>query len=171
MARPAIRPSRTTFADGRARALSSVTAVSLLLLLTLALSVFLASFAIGLGQISEADPQRASLSVSVDERTDNITVTHQGGDGLADTQTRIVVRNASNGDRMTFQPGSSGGVLTAGDSIVIDVDGGVVDSGSSGFTARPAATPMAGLHPGTGYTIRVIDTRSERIVFETAVVV
>lgn len=170
MEKPAISSAPATLmeagGDGE-RAVGSVVAVSLLLLITLALAVFSASVVVELSQVSEQEPTRASLSVSPNAQTSNISITHRAGDGLADGRIRIVVRNETSGREMTFDPGNSGGVLSVGDTITIDADGGVVDPGASGISERSADTQLTGLTPGMRYSVRFIDTRSDQIVFES----
>jgi FlaG/FlaF family flagellin (archaellin) len=139
--------------------------------ITVILAAILGSFVLDFEKSAEEDSPQASFRVSADPATDEIELEHLGGDGLRHDDTRIVVEH--NGTT-TFEPvpvGGSEGILSVGETAVInltasddtlDFDGdGTIDITTSG-----AAEPF---DAGDRVTVTLIDTATQRIIFERTV--
>ena len=167
-------PDRPSALD---RGVSPVIGVILMVAVTVVLAAVVGTFVLDLGQTAGQGAPSASLRVTADAATDNLTVAHTGGDGLADGRTRLTVTNETDGSDLRFEPGDTGEVFSVGDRVVVNVTapvGGAATIGSSGdaYAARTAADGASfdgGLRRGMHYTVQVVDTRSQRVIFETTV--
>jgi flagellin-like protein len=116
------------------RAVSPVIGVILMVAITVILAAVIGTFVLGLGdQVSESAPQASfSFDFNMSGSTDNVTVTHEGGETLESSN--IDVNNSDNSLTATTPFGDT---ISAGDSAVYD---GV----SSGETIRVIWTNPAG---------------------------
>lgn len=159
------------------RGVSPVIGVVLMVAVTVVLGAVVGTFVLELGQDVGAAGPSASLRVSADPATNNLTITHAGGDGLADARTRIVLTNRTDGARTTFEPGTTTEVFSVGQQVVVNTtapDGGAATIGASSdaFSGRSAADGGyfdGGLKRGMRYTVQVVDTASRRVIYETTV--
>jgi flagellin-like protein len=159
------------------RGVSPVIGVVLMVAVTVVLGAVVGTFVIEHGQDVGATGPRASLLVGADHVTNNLTIAHAGGDGLADARTRIVLTNETDGARTTFEPGNTAEVFAAGQRVLINTTapgGGAATIGtrSDVFSGRVAANGGyvdGGLKRGMRYTVQVVDTESRRVVYETTV--
>lgn len=156
-----------------ARGVSPVIGIILMVAITVILAAIAGSFVLDLGQSAEEDSPQASFRVSADSSTNQIQVEHLGGDDLRHDQTRVVVK--SNGTT-TFDPvdgGGAEGILSVGETAVItlamtddtlDFDGdGTVDEMTDG-----GGEPF---DAGDRLTITIIDTGTQRLIFERSFLV
>ena len=160
------------------RGVSPVIGVILMVAVTVVLAAVVGTFVLDLGQVAGGDAPSASLRVTADAPANNLTITHAGGDGLLDGRTRIAVTNETGGAEVTFEPGPTDEVFSVGDRVVVNVTspggGGPATIGPSGdaFASRTATDGGyfdGGLRRGMRYTVQVVDTRSQRVIFETTV--
>ena len=136
--------------DTDERAVSPVIGVILMVAITVILAAVIGTFVLDLGQSAGQAAPQASLAISVDSSTDEVTIDHTGGDALVNTSTRVIIDG--NGTTTTFQAGDSGlwnGSFTVGDDVTLSHGGGI--------------------GPGDQITVTIIDTDSQRQVFETTV--
>lgn len=119
------------------------------------------------------EPQPVALSVTADASTDQITIEHEGGQSLDASTIRIVVSNSSTKQR--FTPITETAYLSTGDEATIDLTR--VGPGNNRVDWVPArdrweynqSGPFSGISPNEQLTIRLIDTETETVVFETKV--
>jgi len=116
------------------RGVSPVIGVILMVAITVILAAVIGAFVIGLGdQASESAPQ-ASFSFDYDE-TDNVTITHEGGDRIENTNIRIAIDNLETdpaGEDINVSSwGNNDGQITAGSSFDVVNDAENVEA--SGF--------------------------------------
>lgn len=138
--------------------LGSLLMVSITVLFVAVLGTVSLGFATG--QVSA--PQ-VTLSTQVDIANDQIAITHRGGDLLYPTQTELLIVEESTGKQLTYAPGSSTDPLEPGDTVVVTTaDGSVAD-----WDLEPAATGFE-LRHGETYTIKLMDTESEALVYRTS---
>lgn len=159
------------------RGVSPVIGVILMVAVTVVLAAVVGTFVLDLGQTAGRGAPSASLRVTADAATDNVTITHTGGDGLADGRTRLTVTNETDGTDLTFEAGATNELFSVGDQVVVNTTvpgGGPATIGSSGdaFSARAVEGGEyfdGGVRRGMRYTVRVVDTASQRVIFETTV--
>ena len=90
------------------RAVSPVIGVILMVAITVILAAVIGTFVLDLGQSAGQSAPQASLQVETDSASGNFTITHKGGDALADENTRIVIRNETGSGSITFDVGDTG---------------------------------------------------------------
>ena len=159
------------------RGVSPVIGVILMVAVTVVLAAVLGTFVLDLGQSTGQGTPSASLRVTANAPTNNLTITHAGGDGLPDERTRVTVTNETDGSELTFEPDDTNEVFSVGDEVVVNTTapgGGPATIGSSSdvFAERTAAGDESfdgGLRREMRYAVRVVDTRSQRVIFETTV--
>lgn len=156
------------------RGVSPVIGVVLMVAVTVILASVIGSLVLDFGQAAGQRAPSASLSVTADAGTNNVTIAHVGGGGLADDRTRIVVTNETGGGKVTFEPGTTDEVFSVGDEVVVNTTapGGAATIGSSGdvFAHRDAAGSAfidGGIKRGMRYSVQVIDTDTQRVIYET----
>jgi len=97
---------------------SPVIGVILMVAITVILAAVIGAFVLQLGdQASNTAPQ-ASVDFEF-QGTDNVTITHNGGDNLENDTISIIIENDANSPYNTTGWGD-GGDITAGDSIDMD---------------------------------------------------
>lgn len=140
--------------------------------ITVILAALLGSFVLDFEKSAEEDSPQASFRVSADPVSNEIELEHLGGDQLRHDETRVVVE--SNGTT-TFEPVAGGGsesILSVGETAMInlsspdtlDFDG----DGTTDATTSGAAEPF---DPGDRVTVTLIDTGTQRVIFEGSVLV
>lgn len=130
--------------------------------LTVLFVAVLGSFSFGFSLSSLTSPQ-VSMSTEVNVPNDQVQITHIGGDSLAAGSTSIVIMNESDGKRIEFGPAQTEDTFEVGDSVVIttttsNIEGWALGSGNQTFE----------LESGTTYTIAIIDTDSDIILYRTS---
>lgn len=153
------------------RAVSPVIGVILMVAITVILAAVIGTFVLDLGQSAGQTAPQASLSVEADTGSDNITIDHNGGDGLSDGDTRIQITDESSGDTITFEPGNTSEVWTVGQEMDISTSPTATLEYSSVFSARnqsDSGGPFT-IDSGVKYTVTIIDTASQRQVYETTI--
>lgn len=119
------------------------------------------------GTTADSTPQ-ATLQVTVDPTTDHLNVSHRGGDGIDASRSRLVVTAETTGDRVTFAATADPDVFRVGGVVAIDaLDANVTSPTWGSMTASPSSGFT--VESGQQYSVRLIDTRSQRIVFEATV--
>jgi flagellin-like protein len=97
------------------RAVSPVIGVILMVAITVILAAVIGTFVLGLGQNVQSTPQ-ASFSFDFDSSTDNLTVTHNGGDRLEVGENTNDVRIITNTTQVWIASNVSTQSIAAGDS-------------------------------------------------------
>lgn len=104
------------------RAVSPVIGVILMVAITVILAAVIGTFVLGLGDSVESAPQ-ASFNFDLDEDSDELTISHRGGDNVDEADIEVT---GTNEDGSVF----TGSVFRAGDTKTVDV------TGSSGDTVN-----------------------------------
>ena len=158
------------------RAVSPVIGVILMVAITVILAAVIGTFVLDLGQSAGVTAPQASLSVSANTNSENISISHNGGDGLDSGQTRIIVTNESNSESITWNEQAAGtsSILSVGTTAKIDLDGGNrIDWNGDGsyeiLTQDSGTWTASGLNQGARYTVQLIDVESQRVIFETTI--
>jgi len=123
------------------RAVSPVIGVILMVAITVILAAVIGTFVLGLGdQVSENAPQ---ASFSFDFTSDNVTITHEGGETLDSQNIRV---NGSDSSTTMKPEGSSGfpSTINAGDSGTFAHGGTSMGGVASGETIRVVWVNPAG---------------------------
>jgi len=115
------------------RAVSPVIGVILMVAITVILAAVIGTFVLGLGDSVESAPQ-ASFNFDYDASTDNVTITHRGGDNINTNNTEIRVNDTAIGDSGLTIGGSSqsfanatDGTFQAGESVTISGSDGALE--------------------------------------------
>jgi flagellin-like protein len=151
------------------RAVSPVIGVILMVAITVILAAVIGTFVLDLGQSAGQTAPQASLSVTLDSANDNVTLSHTGGDALSAQDTRVVIE--SDGSTATWTPGTTSDTFSVGDSAEFNVSQNAGGESVTGFalTADGSDFSNGSVTSGTQWTITVIDTASQRQIFETTV--
>lgn len=167
------------------RAVSPVIGVILMVAITVILAAVIGTFVLGLGDSISTSAPQATLSVSASP-ADTITIEHNGGDALHSDRTRVIVTSSSSGTS-TFEPESGGDtVMSVGGQSTIDLGGttastGGTDSlywngdGSGTATSSVDGTATSGNNAadefasGDVITVKLIDTESQKVIYETEI--
>ncbi|MFC7045635.1 type IV pilin [Halobacteriaceae archaeon GCM10025711] len=154
--------SQDIFNDNE-RGVSPVIGVILMVAITVILAAVIGAFVLDLGgQVSSTAPQ-ASLSATVSAAGNgNITLEHTGGDALDATNTRVIITNETTDAQMTFAAGSSSDTFGVGEKVTFKGDGTV-------NWGLQSASPAFTFDAGNQYTVKIIDTESQQIVYSTKV--
>jgi len=144
------------------RAVSPVIGVILMVAITVILAAVIGTFVLDLGQSAGNSAPSASLTVSTDAASDFVNVSHKGGDTLNSGNTKVIISNGSataeftpNGDE-AFSVGENIGFATN-------------ESSTSNSWALSDATNKVEFSSGNQVDVQVIDTDSQRVIFETTV--
>jgi len=156
------------------RGVSPVIGVILMVAITVILAAVIGTFVLDLGNNAGKSAPSASLAVTTNINANNVTISHKGGDGLDSSQTRVVVKIGDK--KQTFDPTSNSVVLSVGSEATINVTDGSggshIDWNGDGTydydvsTSNIASSPLAS---GTQVNIQLIDTDSQRVIYETTV--
>lgn len=149
------------------RAVSPVIGVILMVAITVILAAVIGTFVLDLGQSAGKSAPQASLSVTVNQNTDNVTVKHTGGDAIDQSQTRVMI-DFNNGTTMTWEPATTSQTLGVGQSTTFETSVPNAAGRLNGLTAS-AGTSAHAFQANDQITVTVIDTESQRQIFETTV--
>ncbi|MFB6132736.1 MAG: type IV pilin [Halanaeroarchaeum sp.] len=149
------------------RAVSPVIGVILMVAITVILAAVIGTFVLGLGQQVSSTAPQATLSMTPDAPTDNITVSHNGGSAIAANSITIQVRNETSGNVLKFNPdANSANELTVGDTLIINtsVDTKVVWPDGSTLDAVNSYNNSIDLQSGHVYTVQIIHEPSQQMI-------
>lgn len=154
------------------RAVSPVIGVILMVAITVILAAVIGTFVLDLGQSAGQSAPQASLSVDTNTNDETITISHEGGDGLDSSKTRIVVTLA--GTTSTFNEISSSLILSVGKTATIDISGTTDkidwnDDNTDDDYTDAGNTLGDDIAKGDQVTVKLIDVESQRIIFESTV--
>lgn len=152
---------KSSHTDSHYRA-SPVLGVVVMVGLTVLFVAVLGTFAFGMSFASFTTPQ-ATMSTQLSVPNDEIQITHIGGDSLASDSTQIVVVNESDGQQMAFGPTPEAGTFEVGQSVAISTRSGSIEGWD-----LSSANGTFELRQGVTYTIRIMDTSSESIIYRTS---
>ena len=141
------------------RGVSPVIGVILMVAITVILAAVIGTFVLDLGQSAGNSAPSASLTVDVTNST-ALTVSHKGGDTLNAENTKITIGNDS--VTKTYDTGSSS-PYSVGDDVVLRTSN---DQNTWALTGDGTTFDMVS---GNQYDIQVIDTESQRVIFETTI--
>lgn len=162
---PSIHTDRSTPSD---RAVSPVIGAILMVAITVVMAAAVGTLVLDLGGTTAESTPQATLSVTADPTTDHLNVSHRGGDGIDASRSRLVVTAEASGDRLTFPATAGASVLRVGGAVAIDVSDANVTSTTWGTMSADSQSGFT-IEPGRQYSVQLIDTRSQRVVFETTV--
>lgn len=131
------------------RAVSPVIGVILMVAITVILAAVIGTFVLGLGDSLEQAPQAQLNAEGAGSGTAEITINHNGGDTLSQSDVSITVTNSSTGSEVTTgaDSGWSSGELSVGGSLTI----------------------TSSLNDGYAYTVTVVHDPSQSILLESEV--
>lgn len=136
--------------------------VIVMVALTVLFVAVLGSFSFGISLGSLTTPQ-VSMSTEINVPNDQVQITHIGGDPLSGSSTNIAIVNESDGTRIEFGPSQHDETLEVGESVVITTTTGTIE----GWTHETGNQSFE-LRSGTTYTITIVDTDSEVILYQTS---
>lgn len=147
------------------RAVSPVIGVVLMVAITVILASVIGTFVLDMGRNAGQTAPQASLSVTLDAPSNNLTIEHAGGDALDGAETRVLIEHA-NGSSITFDPAPSSSTLTVGQSVAISVNEGTV---GDPWTGMRLAGSEFGVESGQRVEVTIVDVGSQRQIFQTTV--
>jgi flagellin-like protein len=152
-------------ADGD-RAVSPVIGVILMVAITVILATVIGAVVLDFGNNAGDSAPGASLEVNVNSTDNGVVIDHTGGDSLNLDQTRILVDDTS-GSQVEYTDGS--GTFSVGNTGALDG----VESGTDGADGDLSfgTAPKFDTASGGQITVTIIDTESQRQIFETTVTV
>jgi flagellin-like protein len=149
--------------DSNDRGVSPVIGVILMVAITVILAAVIGTFVLDIGQSAGDTAPSASLTVEVTAADHAFNVSHKGGDALSAENTRVIISEVNGNNEVTYDTGSTADTFAVGDS-----EGFNTSSGGTTWTlqdADPANTfPVSA---GSQYDFQIIDTQSQRVIFET----
>lgn len=154
------------------RGVSPVIGVILMVAITVILAAIVGAFVLDIGQQAENDSPQASFSVTAGPANNEIKLEHLGGDRLRHDETRVVVE--SNGTTQFAAATASQKLLSVGVTAVITLNDTNDDSLDFDGDGSPEATVngSAGTFDSGDYvTVTLIDTETDRVIFEREVLV
>ena len=109
------------------RAVSPVIGVILMVAITVVLAAVIGTFVLGLGdQVQETAPN-AQFSFDYDGDNSEVTITHQGGDGVPSSAVQVEgslsINDLNDSSVTNVEAAFDAETISAGDSVVIDVSG------------------------------------------------
>jgi flagellin-like protein len=150
------------------RAVSPLVAIVLIIAVTLMLVALVGSSLTSFGEnATDAAPQ-ASLSVTLSVSADEVTISHDGGDDLLAQTTRVTI--TIDGSESSWSEVDGRDKLTVGDTVTFDFSGtsdtGPTSGPWSAYDADDGSSDDA-ITTGDEVVVEIIDTVSQRIIFET----
>lgn len=152
------------------RGVSPVLAEIIMVGIAIVLAFLVAPAVLNIAQSVGLVAPMASLTVDLDVADSNVTLIHEGGDALVDNDTRILLTNQSSGTALEFIPDGGPTTWTAGEQIVLSTNDGRLSGSQGGWTGRTADGERFDLAEGHRYTVKIIDTNSQKPVFRRDVV-
>jgi flagellin-like protein len=154
------------------RGVSPVIGVILMVAITVILAAVIGTFVLDLGQSAGQSAPQASLSVTADSSTNTITIEHTGGDGINSGNTRLIIE--AGGGTTTFDQESDSTLSVGGSAdIGLDTQGNSDDSVQTWAGDSSVYSSVDGgadpFDSGDQITITLIDTDSQRQIFETTI--
>ncbi len=146
------------------KAVSPVIGVILMVAITVILAAVIGSFVLGFGGETAAAPQ-ATLQMNINSANDNITLQHNGGDGINLAQTRIVITRA---DSTLTVTSSTNVVLAVGNESYITTSTSStqeVDWNGDGSTDSASFSSDIDISSGDVVRVRLIDTETQRVFY------
>ena len=145
------------------RGVSPVIGVILMVAITVILAAVLGTFVLDIGKIKAEGAPSASLAVETTPRANHVNVSHQGGDGLHASGTKVIITNESSGASTTYGSGGTNDVFAVGEEIGFNTSAQSttwnLQSGSASFE----------LVEGQQYTVEFIDVETQRVIYATTV--
>lgn len=129
--------------------------------ITVILAAVIGTFVLDLGNSVQKQAPQASLEVSLDAADNKVTITHDGGDTLHSDRTKVMISGATS---LTENPTGTDSTLSVGDSA------SWTDASSpSSSWSQYSGTLGSGFSPGDVVTVKIIDTKSQNVIYETEV--
>ena len=133
--------------------------------ITVILAAVIGTFVLDLGQSAGNNAPSASLTVTLDSNNEYVNVSHKGGDSLQPSDTKVIISNAT--DEVTYEP-SDGEAFGVGNEVGFAVNATGGASSTWAVSADPAADTLE-FSSGDQIDVQIIDTESQRVIFETTV--
>ncbi|MFB6361650.1 MAG: type IV pilin [Halobacteriales archaeon] len=147
------------------RAVSPVIGVVLMVAITVILASVIGTFVLDMGRNAGQTAPQASLSVTIDAASNNLTIEHAGGDALDAAETRVLIEHV-NGSTITFDPASASSTLTVGHSVALSVNDGTAGAPWTGLSGNGGGF---GIESGQRVQVTIVDVASQRQIFQTTV--
>lgn len=151
------------------RAIAPIVSVMLMVLLTVILAAAVGTFVMDVGEGAVDSPPRASISIRADTGNDTITIQHEGGDALHESETTVQLTNESSGEMLTFAAGGGQAVFDTNDELDIHVDSATGAELVGGPWSKRTADGSMTLASGVQYTVRIVDAPTDRLIAELTI--
>jgi FlaG/FlaF family flagellin (archaellin) len=137
--------------------------------ITVILAAVIGTFVLGLGEnLSNTAPQ-AQLSVDASAASNELNITHDGGDTLQSSDTRIIITIADN-DQITFDAAGSATLSVGGQTGIVTDTGSASTVNSGAFSgAYGPGSNNVDMAAGDTVEVRLIDTESQQTIFRTEI--
>lgn len=145
------------------RAVSPVIGVILMVGITVILAAVIGTFVLDLGNRVGDDTPQASLQVDLNAANNEVTIVHGGGDTLHSDSTKIVFE-VRGSNALTENPTGTDSTLSVGDSATWS-DSTSPSSSWSQYSGNLGST----FSTGDVITVKIIDTDSQQIIYDTEV--
>lgn len=156
------------------RGVSPVIGVILMVAVTVILAAVLGTFVLDYGGRAGGTAPAVSLAVGAETATNNVTISHRGGDPLraADTRVQVEKLNESGPEFARYDAATGESALSVGEEARVTM--GSTEDGVDWPAGGPVeytngADEFGALSAGDRVTVTVIDTASQRVVFEATV--
>lgn len=157
------RPSARVEED---RGVSPVLGEIIMVGLAIVLAFLIAPAVLNIAQSAGLIAPMASVSVDLDVADSNVTLTHRGGDVLIANDTQILVTNQSSGTTLVFEPNGSRTAWRPEDVVILSTNEGRMSGPDSGWSGQTVKGGRFNLSEGHQYTVKIIDTNSQKPVFK-----
>lgn len=146
------------------RAVSPVIGVILMVAITVILAAVIGTFVLDLGQSAGNSAPSASLTVDTDASSNVINVSHKGGDSLQAEDTRVIISNDS--VSATFESDGTSDSFGVGEEIGFHLYANPSPTSTWSVTSTDGNFTVVS---GAQYDVQLIDTESQRVIYETTV--
>lgn len=151
------------------RAIAPIVSVMLMVLITVILAAAVGTFVMDVSEGAGESVPRASISIRADTANDTITIEHEGGDALLESETTVQLTNESSGETLAFTAGNGQAVFDTNDELDIHVDTATGAELVGGPWSKRTADGSMELATGVQYTVKFIDSPSDRLITELTI--
>lgn len=156
------------------RGVSPVIGIILMVAITVILAVLVGSFVLDIEKSAKEDSPQASFRVSANPASNNITLEHMGGDKIHHEQTRVIIESGGTTTFNTQDGSGDASVLSVGEVATItlnDASDDTLDFDTDGTIDASTNGTAETFDPGDRVTITLIDTATQRRIFEQSLLV
>jgi len=144
------------------KAVSPVIGVILMVAITVILAAVIAAFVFGIGGTQTKTPVASLQIKSASSTTNNITISHSGGDAIDLNKVKAIIEQGTNRNEIS-QLNTTAQILNVGDNLVINESQNDINVyvNGAGVTNPGTNTTSFDLQPGL-VTVTLIDTDSNQ---------